>query len=401
MPSPGSFFTHIRCSRCEREYAGDELLNLCECGGPLLACYDLERAGEQFPRSGIDREENSLWRYAPMLPVQDRRFRLNLGEGWTPIIKPERWNQHVGLANLYVKDESANPTLSFKARGLTMAVSRAFELGVRKIAIPSAGNAAGATAAYCAKAGIECFVFMPRDVPPMFRIECEALGAQVTLVDGLITDCGRVVAERKKAENWFDVSTLKEPYRIEGKKTMGYELAEQFEFELPDVIVYPTGGGTGLIGMWKAFDEMAKLGWIGSTRPKMVSVQTTGCAPIVRAFEEGADSARPWQNAATVAAGLRVPQAVGDFLMLRAIRESGGTAVAVSDEELLQELQQFSALSGLVVCPEGAAALRAVRQLRDSGWLTGDERVLVFNTGAGLKYHLAVDAAVAGKAASE
>ncbi len=390
MSSIDSFFSHIRCSRCEREYGRDELLNLCECGSPLLACYDLEKAAEHFPRSSIESRENSLWRYAPMLPELDSRFRLNLGEGWTPIINPERWNRELDLPHLRVKDESANPTLSFKARGLTMAVSRAHELGVRKIAIPSAGNAAGATAAYCAKAGIECFVFMPRDVPELFRIECETLGAKVALVDGLITDCGRVVAERKQAENWFDVSTLKEPYRIEGKKTMGYELAEQYDFELPDVIVYPTGGGTGLIGMWKAFDEMEKLGWIGSQRPKMVSVQTTGCAPIVRAFEEGAERARPWQNAATIAAGLRVPQAVGDFLMLRAIRESGGTAVAVSDEALLDELQRFNSLTGLVLCPEGAAAMSAVRHLRESGWLAGEERIVVFNTGAGLKYHEAL-----------
>ncbi len=393
MSSIDSFFSHIRCSSCEREYGRDELLNLCACGSPLLACYDLEKAAEHFPRSAIESRENSLWRYAPMLPVLDSRFRLNLGEGWTPIINPERWNRELDLPHLRVKDESANPTLSFKARGLTMAVSRAHELGVRKIAIPSAGNAAGATAAYCAKAGIECFVFMPRDVPELFRIECETLGATVTLVDGLITDCGRVVAERKQVENWFDVSTLKEPYRIEGKKTMGYELAEQYDFELPDVIVYPTGGGTGLIGMWKAFDEMEKLGWIGSRRPKMVSVQTTGCAPIVRAFEEGAERARPWQNAATIAAGLRVPQAVGDFLMLRAIRESGGTAVAVSDEALLDELQRFNSLTGLVLCPEGAAAMSAVRHLRESGWLAGDERIVVFNTGAGLKYHEALSRA--------
>ena len=382
-----TFFSHIECSACGSSFSTDELLNLCpHCQKPLLARYDLDIARKHFSRDHIDRRERSLWRYAPMLPVKNPKFRLSLGEGFTPLLPVPSWAETVGHGAIFVKDESANPTLSFKARGLVMAVSRAAELGVNKIAIPSAGNAAGATAAYCARAGIECHVFMPADVPETFRIECETLGAQVNLVDGLITDCGRRVAELKEKHNWFDVSTLKEPYRIEGKKTMGYELAEQFDWTLPDVIIYPTGGGTGLIGMWKAFDEMEKLGWIGSQRPRMVSVQTTGCAPIVRAFEQGAGHATPWQNASTVAAGLRVPAAVGDFLMLRALRESNGTAVAVSDDELLEELARFGAATGMLVCPEGAAALAATRKLVHSGWIRPEDCVVVFNTGAGLKY---------------
>ncbi len=394
-----SFFSHIECSACGATFSTDERLNLCpQCQKPLLARYDTDAAKASFPPEKIDTRRRSLWRYWPMLPVRQADFRLTLGEGFTPLLNVASWGKSVGLESIYVKDESANPTLSFKARGLVMAVSRAAELGVKKIAIPSAGNAAGATAAYCALAGIECHVFMPADVPETFRMECETLGAVVNLVDGLITDCGRRVAELKDREGWFDVSTLKEPYRIEGKKTMGYELAEQFGWTLPDVIVYPTGGGTGLIGMWKAFDEMEELGWIDGKRPRMVSVQTTGCAPIVRAFEQGQDHAEPWQNAATVAAGLRVPAAVGDFLMLRVLRESRGTAVAVADEELLDELARFGAMTGMLVCPEGAAALAATRKLIADGWIQPDERVVVFNTGSGLKYPEAVKMAVARRA---
>ncbi len=388
-----SYFTHLECTRCGKEYSGTEPINLCQCGAPLFARYDLSTAAREFTREQIQTQRNSLWRYAPMLPVKSERSRLTLGEGWTPLLQPSRWNESVGHAQIYIKDESGNPTLSFKARGLAMAVSRAHELGVEKIAIPSAGNAAGATAAYCAVAGIECHVFMPADVPETFRMECQALGAEVNLVPGLITDCGRKVAELKDREHWFDVSTLKEPYRVEGKKTMGYELAEQFDWNLPEVIIYPTGGGTGLIGMWKAFEEMEALGWIDHKRPRMVSVQTTGCAPIVRAFEQGAEHAEPWQNAATIAAGLRVPAAIGDFLMLRALRESHGTAVAVSDEELIAEIKNFGAHSGMVVCPEGAAAMVAAKKLIHSGWIRSGERVVVFNTGSGMKYPEAVAAA--------
>jgi threonine synthase len=292
---------------------------------------------------------------------------------------------------LYFKDESQNPTQSFKARGMAAAVTMAKELGARKLAVPSAGNAAGALAAYASRAGLEAHIFMPRDTPRANVVECEQTGAHVTLLDGLITDCGAEVARRKESEGWFDVSTLKEPYRVEGKKTLGYELAEQSGWELPDVVVYPTGGGTGLIGMWKAFDEMEALGWIGSKRPRMVTVQPTGCAPIVRAFEEGTRHAEEFQNAATVASGLRVPKAIGDFLILDALRASGGTAVAVSDEELLAAVKEIGAAEGLFVAPEGAACLPALRKLIERGDVKRDERVVLFNTGAGVKYLEAFD----------
>ncbi|MCA9744367.1 threonine synthase [candidate division KSB1 bacterium] len=389
-----SFLTHLECTKSQQIYDANELHNLSSVGAPLFARYDMQRAAKAFTRDDISKNENSLWRYVEMLPVIDPACRLTLGEGWTPLIKPEKWNEQIGCRELYIKDEAGNPTLSFKARGLAMAVSKALELGAQKIALPSAGNAASATAAYCAAAGIECHVFMPKDTPEMFKVECQALGAHVNLLDGLIHDCGKEVARRKEDEGWFDVSTLKEPYRVEGKKTMGYELAEQFDWQLPDVIIYPTGGGTGLIGMWKAFDEMQQLGWIGSKRPRMVSVQAAGCAPIVRAFEHGEEHAEIWQNAHTAASGLRVPVAVGDFLMLRAIRESNGTAIAISDDEFLSELSLFGAKTGIVLCPEGAAAIVAAKKLLQRGWIHPDERVVIFNTGSGLKYQEALKMAV-------
>jgi threonine synthase len=285
-----------------------------------------------------------------------------------------------------IKDESLNPTQSFKARGMSAAVSMALELGVKKLAAPSAGNAGGALAAYAARAGLEAHIFMPRDTPRANVVECQQTGAHVTLIDGLITDCGAEVARRKEAEGWFDVSTLKEPYRVEGKKTLGYELAEQLDWKLPDVIIYPTGGGTGLVGMWKAFDEMEEMGWIGSDRPRMVTVQSEGCAPIVRAFESGATHADEFKNAATVASGLRVPKAIGDFLILDALRASGGAAVAVSDAELLAAVGEIGALEGLFVAPEGAACLPALRKLVERGEVSADDQVVLFNTGAGIKY---------------
>jgi threonine synthase len=290
------------------------------------------------------------------------------------------------MPRLYIKDESLNPTASFKARGMAVAVSMAKELGVSKLAVPSAGNAASALAAYAAQAGLEAYIFMPRDVPMANRIECQQYGAHVTLVDGLITDCGRIVAERKDQEGWFDVSTLKEPYRIEGKKTMGYELAEQLDWELPDAIFYPTGGGTGLIGMWKAFDEMEQLGWIGKKRPRMVTVQAEGCAPIVQAFAAGADVGTDIPNPHTVAAGLRVPKAIGDFIMLDILRRSGGTAVSASDAELIAAAQEIGAAEGIFPAPEGAACLPALKVLLEQGIVKSDERVVLFNTGSGLKY---------------
>jgi threonine synthase len=382
-----SFLSHLECGFCGKTYEAGRLWNLCPaCGKPLLARYDLRAASRELDRSEIARRAATLWRYRELLPVSDPGFILSLGEGWTPLFHAKRLGQTVGLSNLYVKDEGLNPTGSFKARGLGVAISRAHELGVESVSIPSAGNAAGAMSAYAALGGMQAHVFMPRDVPPVFVAECRVLGAEVTLVDGLITDCGRVAAEGVSKYGRFDVSTLKEPYRIEGKKTMGYELAEQLSWILPDVIVYPTGGGTGLIGMWKAFGEMEALGWIGPERPRMVSVQSDGCAPMVRAFHAGTEFAEPWQHAHTIADGLRVPAAVGDFLILRALRESGGTAVAVSDQEMLEAARLMGSTQGIFACPEGAATLVAVRRLHDQGWIGYDERIVLFNTGTGLKY---------------
>ncbi len=382
-----SFLTHLECALCGSRLDADRLWNLCpQCNKPLLARYDLAQARRAVTREQIAGRAPNLWRYRELLPVRDPRFELCLGEGMTPLVHATRLGQAVGFDRLFIKDEGLNPTASFKARGLGVAISRAYELGVQAVSIPSAGNAAGAMSAYAARAGMEAHVFMPRDVPPLFVAECRALGAQVTLVDGLITDCGRVAAEGVREFGRFDVSTLKEPYRIEGKKTMGYELAEQMGWTLPDVIIYPTGGGTGLIGMWKAFDEMEQLGWIGSRRPRMVAVQSDGCAPMVRAFHAGAEFAEPWQGARTIADGLRVPAAVGDFLILRALRESGGTAVAVPDEELIPAANLIGRTQGLFVCPEGAATLAAFQRLRAQGWIADDETVVLFNTGSGLKY---------------
>ena len=311
---------------------------------------------------------------------------MSLGEGYTPLLDAKKLGAELGLRQLWIKDEAQNPTGSFKDRGLSLAISRAKELGVKKAAIPSAGNAGGSFAAYAARAGIEAHVFMPRDTPIANQIEVAQYGAKLTLVDGLINDCGRLVAEKKTTEGWFDVSTLKEPYRVEGKKTMGYEIAEQLNWHLPDVIIYPTGGGTGLIGMWKAFGELEELGWIGSARPRMVSVQASGCAPIVKAFEENKPSAAPWQDAQTVASGLRVPQAVGDFLMLKAIRESKGTALSVSDDDMLAEINIVGKAEGIFFCPEGAACVAALRRLVANGWIKPDDEAVIFNTASGLKY---------------
>jgi threonine synthase len=326
-----------------------------------------------------------MWRYAPVLPPADASI-VSLGEGWTPLIRTRRLGARLGADSLWVKDEGVNPTGSFKARGLACAISMCVELGIRKVAIPSAGNAASALAAYAAAAGIEAHIFLPRDVPQANYLECKAYGASVTLVDGLIGDCARAVAERAPAEGWFDVSTLREPYRVEGKKTMGYEVAEQMDWELPEAIFYPTGGGVGMIGMWKAFDEMEKLGWIGSRRPKMIAVQADGCQPVVRAFEENEPRSRFWEDARTVAAGLRVPKPLGDFLILEAVRASHGTAVAVSDQELLNAGVALASEEGIYAAPEGAACVAALEKLLASGFLTGADRIVLYNTGSGLKY---------------
>jgi threonine synthase len=379
--------THLECAACRVEHEARRLLNLCrECGKPLLVRYDLERAGQTLTKQSVVGRRADLWRYREVLPVERDENVVSLGEGWTPLLRAGRLGKQIGLSELYIKDESQNPTQSFKARGMSAAVSMAKELGAQKLAVPSAGNAAGALAAYAARAGLECFIFMPNDTPRANIIECEQTGAHVTLMAGLITDCGAEVARRKDRERWFDVSTLKEPYRLEGKKTLGYELAEQLDWSLPDVIIYPTGGGTGLIGMWKAFDEMEQMGWIDSKRPRMVTVQASGCAPIVRAFEEGKRFAEEFPNAETVASGLRVPRAIGDFLILDALRESGGTAVAVTDEELIAATREIGATEGIFCAPEGAACLPALRKLLDAGQVGANERIVLFNTGAGVKY---------------
>jgi threonine synthase len=382
-----STLTHLECGKCSQTYDANQLMNLCPaCGKPLLARYDLKKAAQTLTKEALKERPASLWRYEEVLPVQRDDARIMLGEGWTPLICAGTLGNEIGCPNTLIKDESLNPTGSFKARGLVMAVSRAYELGAKELAIPSAGNAAGAMSAYAAAAGLPAHVFMPADVPMTFRVECAQLGANVTLVDGLITDCGVKVREGAQQYGWFDVSTLKEPYRIEGKKTMGYEIAEQLGWTLPDVIIYPTGGGTGLIGMWKAFAEMEEMGLIGSKRPRMVTVQSTGCAPMVRAFEEGTEFAEMWKGARTVADGLRVPAAVGDFLILNALRESNGTAISIPDEEMIHYAKVMGKHTGIFPAPEGAATLAAQIHLLEQGWIKPSETVVLFNTGTGLKY---------------
>ncbi len=378
--------THLECSLCAQRFEANKIHNLCSCGGALLVRYDLDAVRRSWPRDTLSQARPDLWRYLPVLPARAETSIVSLGEGMTPLLRSKKLGEALGAQNVWVKDEGLNPTGSFKARGMTAAITMARELGIRKIAIPSAGNAASAAAAYAAAAGMEAHIFMPLDVPQANYIECKALGAHVTLVDGLISDCARIVGERKEKEGWFDMSTLKEPYRIEGKKTMGYEVAEQCKWELPDAIFYPTGGGVGLIGMWKAFEEMETLGWIGPQRPKMIAVQAEGCQPMVRAFDRGEQRSEFWQNATTLAAGLRVPKPLGDVLILNALRESGGTAIAVSDQEILDAGVELASQEGIFAAPEGAACVPALRKLLASGFLTPEDRIVLYNTGSGLKY---------------
>jgi threonine synthase len=375
--------THLECSKCGEKHSHGKLQNLCACGGPLLARYDLAKAARTLTREALKSRPANMWRYAEVLPAREA---VSLGEGMTPVIHARRLGAQFGLDALYIKDEGLNPTGSFKARGLSAAVTRAKELGAKALAIPTAGNAGGALAAYAAAAGIPCVIVMPADTPSANMMECEAFGADVRKLDGLISDCGRYVGEHKEKEGWFEVSTLKEPYRIEGKKTMAYELWEQFGGGLPDVIIYPTGGGVGLIGMCKAFEEMETMGWIGRERPRMVVVQATGCAPIVEAYIRGESSAPPWQNAATIASGLRVPKALGDFLVLAGVRATQGTAVMATDEEMLAAGRELASAQGIFAAPEGAATVVAARKLAEEGWIKPHERVVLFNTGCGYKY---------------
>ncbi len=382
-----STLVELYCPRTGAVYNADTLQTVSDAGGPLYARYDLESAAPAWNRgAGLGERLPGVWRYADILPVRDPRFRLQLGEGNTPLLAAPRVGRRVGLQNLLLKDEGLNPTGSFKARGLCMAVSRALELGVRSLAIPTAGNAGGAMAAYAARAGMEATVYMPEDAPGEFVDECEGLGATVILVDGLITDAGARLAAEAAEKGFFSVATLKEPYRVEGKKTLGIELAEQMGWKLPDAIIYPTGGGTGLVGMWKAFDELEALGCIDSARPRMIAVQSTGCAPVIRAFESGDESVTPWENAATVADGLRVPMMVGDQEILRALRESGGTAIAVPDEESMAFVAHLGADEGIYASPEDGAVLAAVPHLLQRGDLEKDETVAAFMTGSGYKY---------------
>src|SRR6266702_3288899 len=378
------FLTHLVCTSCGLRHESSRLQNLCTaCQKPLLAIVDLAAAGRALTREKFATREKSLWRYRELLPLPAAVEPTSLVDGGTPLLRAPKFGQDV---DLWIKDESQNPTQSFQARGMSVAVSMARHLGATKLAVPSAGNAGGALAAYAARAGVEAHVVMPRDTPRANITECRELGARVTLIDGLITDCSAEIARRKGAEGWFDMSTLKEPYRVEGKKTLGYELAEQLDWQLPDVILYPTGGGTGLIGMWKAFEEMDALGWIGKKRPRMVAVQATGCAPIVRAFENGDSTAAEFPNAHTCASGLRVPKAIGDFLILDILRQSGGGAVAVDDEEMIRVTREVGSSEGLFVSPEGAACFAALKSLCATRKIAPDERVVVFNTGSGIKY---------------
>lgn len=386
MPSTGTAATELYCSKCNKRYDIDNVMTLCSCGGPIMVDYDYRQAAQMIDKDNSTERPWSMWRYREILPVRDDANIISLGEGGTPLLPSAAIGAELGLKHLYFKDESVNPTGSFKARGLGMAVSRAKELGIGRVIIPTAGNAGSAVAAYAARAGIDCKVVMPKDVPAPFLVDCVYHGAQIELVDGSIKDCGERVAELVRDEGWFSMATLKEPYRIEGKKTMGYELAEHFDHNLPDVVIYPTGGGTGLIGMWKAFDEMERMEWIDSRRPRMVAVQSDGCAPIPRAYEQGRDRAEEWQNPHTLAAGLRVPSAVGDFLMLRAIRESGGLALAVSDEEIIRDTFEIASKEGIFTAPEGGAVLSCLKQMLAKGDVSSNDRIVLFITGSGYKY---------------
>jgi threonine synthase len=382
------YLTRLDCAwQCgSGPYDPHERHFLCpSCGHPLLAQYDLTAAREWRRESLAGRAPN-MWRYREMMPLFPGDEPVTLGEGFTPLLHAKRMGSMVGLERLFIKDESLNPTNSFKARGQSAAITRARALGAETVSLPTAGNAGNAAAAYAAAAGLTCQVFIPRDAKQPFVDECRLYGAHVTLVDGLITDAGRIARDRAASLGWYDVSTLREPYRLEGKKTMGYELAEQFHWRLPDWIIYPTGGGTGLVGMWKAFDELEAIGWIGPARPRMVAVQAEGCAPIVRAFREGAAAATPWQHAHTIADGLRVPRAIGDFLILRAVRDSGGTALTVSDADMIRDMKAIGTHEGVSAAPEGGAALSAVRRLVQDGAIARDDTVVLFNTGGALKY---------------
>lgn len=383
-----NFVRHLQCSSCKKHFDFDHVWNLCPlCSNPLVVIYDLRAIRDSLRKEDLAARPPDIRRYQEILPIDDYDNILSLGEGYTPLVHAHGLGRVLGFENLFIKDEGLNPTGSFKARGMAVAVSRAKELGIRELSIPSAGNAAGAMSGYAALADLKAYVYMPVDVPETFIRECKAFGAEVRLIDGSISDCGQIAAADARKYDRFDMSTLKEPYRIEGKKTMGFELAEQMGWRLPDVIIYPTGGGTGLIGMWKAFEELERLDWVDSKRPRMVSVQAEGCAPVVKAFEEKKKKARPWPKwPKTIAEGLRVPKPFADFLILRVLYESNGTALAVSDDEILNSIDLIARTQGIFACPEGAATLAAFKRLRGDGWIRDNERVVLFNTATGLKY---------------
>ena len=382
-----SYLSHLECTYFHATYSANEPHRTCdECGKVLYPRYDLEAAKAALSKEMLKERPANMWRYFEVMPILDEANVITLGEGFTPIFKTERLGREFGCTALYIKDEGVNPTASFKDRGLSAAVSKAKELGLTRLTMPSAGNAASAMTAYAAKGGLEAYVFMPKDAPEANKKEVIVTGGHLSLVDGLISDAGRASRQKAAEDNLFDISTLQEPYRVEGKKTMGYEIAEQMDWTLPDAIIYPTGGGTGIVGMWKAFEEMETLGWIDSKRPKMYCVQSDGCAPIVRAFLEGAEFAEPWQDAHTIAAGIRVPGAIGDYLILGALRESGGGALTVTDEEIIHYMKLVASLEGMFICPEGAATAAALNKLLADGTLSTDENILLLNTGSGLKY---------------
>jgi threonine synthase len=378
--------THLDCTKCGKRYEPGRVYTVCECGAPLYSRYDLAAAAREMRPGHLALREPTMWRYREVLPLGEETERVSLGEGFTPLLAAPRLGARVGLPKLAVKEEGGNPTGSFKARGLSMAVSMAKALGATDVCLPSAGNAGSALAAYAAAAGLKAHVFLPKDVARLFVMETEACGAHVERVDGLITDAGRRCADQAREHGWYECATLKEPYRVEGKKTMGYEVAEQMSWTLPDAILYPTGGGTGLVGMWKAFAEMETMGFVGAKRPRMYAVQADGCAPIVKAFQEDREEAPFWENATTHAHGLRVPKALGDFLILRALRESHGAAIAVSEREIVDGVKEAAASEGLFMCPEGGACVAAARKLKVSGHLSPDDTVVLFDTGTGYKY---------------
>lgn len=380
------FTSHLECPKCSAEYDSEQPHQLCVCGSPLLVKYDMQKVADNMDKDVVARRSPDLWRYRELLPVVNEDNIVTMGEGMTPLLHLKRLGERVGMTNLYMKDEGIIPSGSFKARGAAVGVSRAKELGVKTLAMPTNGNAGGAWSLYCAKAGIEAVIVMPKDAPVIPRSECAIAGVSFFLVNGLISDAGKIVGQAVKERGWYDTSTLKEPYRIEGKKTMGLELAEQLDWQMPDVILYPTGGGVGLIGIYKALLELKEIGWVTGSLPRLVAVQATGCAPIVKAWEAGEKESQFWENAQTCAFGITVPKAIGDFLVLEAVYETKGCAIAVSDEDTLQAEGLMASVEGAFVCPEGAACMAATEKLLADGWIKPDEQVVVLNTGCGIKY---------------